>query len=350
MPSTSAPSGHPYVVPSTGKETPIKKDEAGAFSLIRKALEDRGISNEAQQIIINSWRRTTRKQYQTYLKQWFHFCEGKHDPFKPLVATVIAFLSHLYSKGITYSAIGIARSAICGFVKITSNVDLSNNNLISRFMKGVFNTRPALPRYKEIWDVRTVLDFLSKTENDTLLFLAGKLSMLFLLLSAQRCQTLHLICLEDINISDERLIINTPHLLKTSKPGRHQTPFLFDSFKSDKRLCIVSVISEYLQRTKDLRNTNKLLISTVKPHGAVSKQTICRWIKLIMHRAGVHKSFKPHSTRAAASSIAHMRGVPLQTIIESAGWSNAKTFAKYYDKPVSNTNGKSMQAIIDIAN
>ncbi|XP_060600952.1 uncharacterized protein LOC132754353 [Ruditapes philippinarum] len=210
MPSTSAPSGHPYVVPSTGKETPIKKDEASAFSLIRKALEDRGISNEAQQISL---------------------IRGGEQPG-----------------------------------------------------------------------------------------------------------------------DNERLIINTPHLLKTSKPGRQQTPFLFDSFKSDKRLCIVSVISEYLQRTKDLRNTNKLLISTVKPHGAVSKQTICRWIKLIMHRAGVHKSFKPHSTRAAASSIAHMRGVPLQTIIESAGWSNAQTFAKYYDKPVSNTNGKSMQAIIDIAN
>ncbi|XP_060569480.1 cytochrome P450 4B1-like [Ruditapes philippinarum] len=49
MPSTSTPSGHPYVVPSTGKETPIKKDEAGAFSHIRKALEDRGISNETLQ-------------------------------------------------------------------------------------------------------------------------------------------------------------------------------------------------------------------------------------------------------------------------------------------------------------
>ena len=261
---------------------------------------------------------------------------------------MISFLSHLYAKGITYSAIGIARSAVCGFVKIISNVDLSSNSLISRFMKGVFNTRPALPRYNTIWDVRKVLEFLSKTKNDTLLFLAGKLSMLFLLLSAQRCQTLHLINLEDIKVSDGKLIINTPHLLKTSKPGQHQTPFSFISYKPDKQLCIVRTISEYLQRTKGIRNTDKLLVSTIKPHGAASKQTICRWIKLIMHKAGVHQSFKPHSTRAAASSMAKMCGVPLQAIIKSAGWSNAKTFAKYYHKPLSNQEEKSMQDILKI--
>lgn len=167
--------------------------------------------------------------------------------------------------------------------------------------------------------------------------MAGKLGTLFLLLSSHRCQTLHLITLEDIAFSEGRLIIITPHLLKTSKPGQHQTHFSFDNYKPDKHLCIVSTVKEYLQRTKGLRNTNKLLISTIKPHGAASKQTICRWIKIIMHKAGVHQSFKPHSTRAAASLMAKMCGVPLQIIVKSAVWSNAKTFAYNYHKPLSNT-------------
>jgi hypothetical protein len=33
--------------------------------------------------------------------------------------------------------------------------------LIKRFMKGVFNQRPALPRYQHIWDVNIVLEYLA---------------------------------------------------------------------------------------------------------------------------------------------------------------------------------------------
>jgi len=54
-----------------------------------------------------------------------------------------------------------------------------------------------------------------------------------------------------------------------------------------------------------------------------------------MQKAGVHDCFKPHSTRAASSSMAHQRGLSLETIAKSAGWTGARTFAKYYNKPLS---------------
>jgi len=110
--------------------------------------------------------------------------------------------------------------------------------------------------------------------------LGAKLSMLFLLLSGQRCQTLHLICLDDIIFEDNSVIIPTPHLLKTSKPGRHQSPFTFHTS-----------LKEYVNRNKGLRTTDQLIISTIRPHGAVSKQTIGQWMKLIMLKAGIHTSF-----------------------------------------------------------
>lgn len=174
--------------------------------------------------------------------------------------------------------------------------------------------------------------------------------MLFLLLSVQRCQTPHLICLEDITFSEDTVIINTSHILKTSKPGQHQTPFRFDSYKLNKNLCIVSMLREYLRRTNALRGTNKLMISTIKPHRAASKQTLCRWIKMILLKAGINESFKPHSTRPASSSMAKMCGIPLQIIMKSAWWANAKTFAKYYNKPISNNCNSSLQDIIKVFN
>ena len=65
-------------------------------------------------------------------------------------------------------------------------------------MKGVFNSRPALPRLNVTWDVSIVLNYLESMSDVSLFQLSCKLSMLFLLLSAQRCQTRHLIELPDI--------------------------------------------------------------------------------------------------------------------------------------------------------
>lgn len=247
---------------------------------------------------------------------------------------VLQFLTKLYEKGLSYSAIGIARSAINSLSKTVSNVDINNDSLITRFMKGVFNSRPALPKYQSIWDVNTVLRYLAQMNTTPLLMLSAKLSMLFLLLTAQRCQTLHLICVDDVTLSNDMIVISTPHLLKTSRPGHHQKPFTFEYYKPNNNLCIGKCLQVYLDRTRGLRSTNKLMISTLKPHGPASKQTIARWIKLILQRAGVDDCFKPHSTRAASSSMASMCGIPLTLIVKSAGWKNVNTFAKYYQKPL----------------
>ena len=84
------------------------------------------------------------------------------------------------------------------------------------------------------------------------------------------------------------------------------------------------------------------MITTVKPYKAASPATISRWVKSVLKAAGLEDTFKPHSTRAASTSKAHHLGVSLQTILDMAGWSNAKTFAKYYSKEVHNENQHSL--------
>ncbi|MCG8032219.1 MAG: tyrosine-type recombinase/integrase [Candidatus Thiodiazotropha taylori] len=212
-------------------------------------------------------------------------------------------------------------------------------------MKGVFNDRPALPKYKTTWDVGTVLSYLKGIEDISLMQLSCRLCILFLLLSAQRCQTLHLVQIDDILLSDTSLIIHPNHVLKQTRPGSHLEPITFQSYDKDKKLCIVYTMEQYLDRTKHLRQGQNLIISTMRPFKAASKNTIGRWVKLVLSKAGVDRCFTTHSTRSAATSMAKLKGVPLQSIMRSAGWSNAKTFAKFYDKPL-DTEKQSIQSAI----
>lgn len=257
------------------------------------------------------------------------------------------FLTELYKKGLQYNSINVARSALSSFLKICGNMDINSYEELTRFMKGVFQSRPALPRYEETWDVNVVLEYLRSFHNTTLFQISCQLCMLFLLTSAQRCQTLHLIEIKDIQISTNRVVIYPNHLLKQSKPGQHLESMKFEKFPKDKNLCFVTVLSEYLQRTKHLRTGKKLLISTIKPHKGVSKDTVARWIRQTMDKAGIDNMFKPHSIRAASTSKAKKVGVPLQVITKTAGWANAKVFAKHYDKPIKESTKTVQEAILE---
>ncbi len=122
-------------------------------------------------------------------------------------------------------------------------------------------------------------------------------------------------------------------ILKQSKPGRHLDTLLLQPYVEDPNICIVSILQEYLTRTRPLRGkTCQLLISTHQPHNGVSKATVSRWTK-----TGVGQQYEPHSIRSAASSVAAMKGVTMHTILKTACWQNAKTFEKKYNRSIEHT-------------
>ena len=72
-----------------------------------------------------------------------------------------------------------------------------------------------------------------------------------------------------------------------------------------------------------------------KPNKPVTGSSIGRWIKSLLGKAGVDTStFKAHSTRGAAASKAARSGVPVDTILKTAHWSNESTFTKFYFREV----------------
>ena len=91
--------------------------------------------------------------------------------------------------------------------------------LVSRFIKaGVFEARPAVPKYFETWDVKQELNYLQSLhppESLTLNDLTYKLVMLLAaLLSGQRHQTLHSLGFSDMKLSPEKCVFVIQTLLK----------------------------------------------------------------------------------------------------------------------------------------
>ena len=102
--------------------------------------------------------------------------------------------------------------------------------------------------------------------------------------------------------------------MKQIRPGFQQKELCVKAFAPDRRLCPVSALTQYKERTKDIRIGTKLFVSFIKPYSGVSRDTIARWLKLVMKSAGIDlNTFSPHSTRAAATSAAEAANVPIGT-------------------------------------
>ena len=245
--------------------------------------------------------------------------------------------------GLSYSALNTARSALSSFIILDSDATIGTHPLVQRFMKGVFQMRPAVPRYTSTWDTSVVLSYLKRfhpATDLTLQQLTHKLVMLCALVTGQRCQSLHLMNLETMHMENNSYTFHIQQLIKQSAPGKVQPVLAIPRFPSDASLCVATVLDEYIRRTTSLRgNEKQLFISFIRPHKKVSKESISRWIKNVMQAAGIDKSiFKPHSTRSASTSKAKSCQVPLNSILKVASWSTDCVFNKFYNKPVQSPN------------
>ena len=250
------------------------------------------------------------------------------------------FLGELFSQGLSYSSINTARSALSALFACGEGAQFGNNNMVTRFMKGVYCVRSSLPRYKETWDISRVLNHIRSwhpLSQLNLKKLTLKTVSLMAIISMQRSQTLQALEIgENLTMGSEECTFMIKSLLKTSKPNHHLGYVTFKAYPDDHALCVLSCIREYIKRTEALRGeNNRLFISFVKPHRQVSTETIRRWLKATLELCGIDTTkFKAHSFRAAATSAASQANVPIEIILKTANWNNAKTFRKFYEKTI----------------
>ena len=153
----------------------------------------------------------------------------KVDTTTPSLQDVLEFLTR-QSLRLGYSDVSSSRSALSNFITINCHT-LGDHPLISKFMSGLFNRKPALPRYIEMWDPQIILDYVVKLPENKDLELTLKLVILLLLTSAQRTQTVKALSTDSMVRKPDRYIFKITSLLKqTSATGgkqRHLEPIRF---------------------------------------------------------------------------------------------------------------------------
>ena len=294
-------------------------------------------------VLLSSWRRGTAKQYSSYQLRWESFCKSHSiNMFNCDVEKGIEFLALLFKSGLGYSSINSARSALSQIITLKDGVSFGQHPLVCRFMKGIFELRPSLPKYSHIWDVSVVLDYIRNyhpLSELNLKQLTLNTVMLACLLSGQRCQSISCLRIDHMQVLEDRIVFVFSDLLKHSRPGKHQEPLVFLRYQ-DPRVCVVHHLETYLDRTKTLRqHHNVLFISYQKPFKPVCCDTIRRWVKAGLKDAGIDvQLFAAHSTRSASASCAKESGLSLMSLMKAAGWSTARTFANFYQKPIHSEN------------
>lgn len=214
-----------------------------------------------------------------------------------------------YQRGLAYSSLNRARCALSTVILLPNGNTFGTHPLVTSRMKGVFESRPTLPRYNSIWHVSTVLDFiktLGPNEDFSLKNVTLKCVTLVALLSGQRCQTIHALRISGMKVTNGQIRFDISTLLKTLKSGKHLEPSIFKPYTYDSQLCVVKCFQQYIRQTSAVRNgDDQLKLSYQKPHNPASKDKVSRWIKEFLKQPGIEiSSYGAHSTRAASSSAA----------------------------------------------
>ncbi|MPC56540.1 hypothetical protein E2C01_050502 [Portunus trituberculatus] len=122
-----------------------------------------------------------------------------------------------------------------------------------------------------------------------------------LLLSGQRGQTLHLLDIRNLSLSESQAVLGIGDLLKISRPGTHLSGLVFEVYPHHSCLCVVHTIKHYLHRTRPIRGElTGFCLTTHPPVWLASRDTLRRWVTDVMGAAGIDLTvFSPHSTRSS---------------------------------------------------
>ena len=232
-----------------------------------------------------------------YIKEWMLFCtKQSYNSYNPGIKHALTLLHSLYKRNLGYSAINVARSALSTFV-IVDNQAVGKHPLVTRYLKGVFHSRPALPKYSFTWDAGKVIKHLSKVDISKLKGLTLKLATLLALLCGQRAREISVMDIRNTVIEDNICFIRIGDLLKTSGPNFHVGQLEYLAFSEDKSICLVTCLEQYINKTRNHRGAyTKLFLSYIKPFKPVSMDTLSRWIKNTLRDSGIDMNiFSPYS-------------------------------------------------------
>ena len=325
---------------------------------------DQYLSEKAQKYILESRRPSTRNLYGARQRIYISWCrERQINPGSASLNNVAEFIIFLHEvKKCKASTLAGYRSAINEIHAGWKNSSVGTDKILSKLVKGIFNSNPITQQLLPSWDLPLVLETLSKPPFEPLRsvelkFLTWKTVFLIALASASRISELHALSTNQACLRQEpsgfRLLPKFNFLAKKQRMRKAWSAWFIPDFRKCSRnakdliLCPCRCLKNYLERTKSLRGDIEALFITYKK-GQIkpaSKDTIARWILCTIKRAYETKDLpfpkdsRAHDTRKLSVSWALFNGATLEEILKAAHWTSESTFTSFYLKDVSSNEG-----------
>ena len=284
QPTHSSTSSSGYSVQPTRTTPPSGSAEPAPTSrlaCVGRSYRSVGLSEGVISVLRRSWRESTESAYSSAWRKWVSWCLARAtDPLSAPLNSILEFLYEQFQEGKQYRTVNSFRSAISMTHEELDGHRVGQHPLVCRFLKGVFNARPPMPRYSHTWDVDKVLSFLeSQLDNEELSFqmLSHKLAMLMALTNADRCSDLVALDLNFLSYQAGGAKFIIPGLTKSRRAGPPIEAF-YTEFPESPRLCPVRTLRAYENRSREFRRKpgekNPLFIATRRPHKPVKACTI----------------------------------------------------------------------------
>ena len=181
----------------------------GGMPFIARRLLNEGYTQDTVDLIMLSFRTSTKAQYTVYLKKWAFFCiRNKVSIMEATVQQGCQFLTELVNRGMKYSAVNTARSALSALLPKINGKTFGSIHEVTLVCRGASVKNPSGGRYEGFWDVTCVLELFQEWGDNKALplkLLSFKTVMLLLLVTAQRGQTILNLSLEGAIIEEKEV-------------------------------------------------------------------------------------------------------------------------------------------------
>lgn len=290
--------------------------------------------------MMGAWRESTKKVYASYIKKWEEFALQKGWlVFDPTLPQVCFFLRKIHEGGVKHGAVNTARSALSLILRKIDFKEVGKHTEVAWVVKSVYEKCPPQPKYNSFWDVGKVFQLFNSWPENNLLtrkHLTWKLTMLLLLVSSQRGQTILNLSVKRMSLSRDFAIFRMDKLLKHNRLGDPLDTIYFQAYHKNPKLCVVRTLKTYLSVVgPDRKDKKQLLLSITSPYHEIKRDTVARWTMNTLAAAGINTEvYKSHSTRGASASATRSSGVKINLVMKHAGWRCEESFAKHYNKQI----------------
>lgn len=256
------------------------------------------------------------------------------------------------------------RTVLAEFIP-RSVVDIRGSEELDRLMKSFYRDRPRSSRSLVPWDLRVVLEVLSKPPFEpiskiALKRLSQKNVFLIALATGRRRGELRALARDRVKWHNtEGSVQLFPHPdflsknLKSTDPATAMRPIIIPSLERfvgqdlvvDSYNCPVRCLKEYIDRTDKTRGSKKLLfVSMIPTQSEISPNTISAWLKETISSAyeiqnnrtamsvPVPSNIKAHQVRGLAASWAVKGNASISQIMDACFWKTQNTFTSFYLK------------------